>query len=204
LILFAAIAFGAGNWFLFEREIRHPPGITVVEKPRILPSSRSPWLGADGARYRSLGRLVMRARLLSRNNVALSRWASISPVDLGLGWGEMSDSRIIDQLDIAQYNAPIGGVRFLSFGIRHGAEILGWPHDRLAQLFTQLTHVHAIPANQAIEKTLRRLRPGQLLTLDGQLVEVVDPSGQALLTSSTVLGDTNCEVMWVQKVGLER
>lgn len=204
LILVAAFVAGAVNWYLFEREIHHPPGIMVTQEPRVLPSHRPSWTGDAGLGYQSLGHLVIRARLLGRSNVTLSGWASISPVDLGLGWREMSDSQIIEQLDIGQYNAPIGGTRFLSFHVRRGTEIATWPRPRLATLFSQLTHVHAIPANQDIERTLRRLRPGQLLQLEGELVRVTNPNGQVLLTSSTVLGDSDCEILWVEAIELGR
>jgi hypothetical protein len=145
---------------------------------------------------------VIKARLLSRNNVSLGSWDHISPVDLGLGWQGMSYSRILEQLDCAQYNAPIGGTRFLACHIRKGADILDWSREKQSELWRQATHVHAIPATRQIEKALSRLRPGQILALDGQLVEVRDHKGHTLLTSSTVLGDSNCEVMWVESVQL--
>jgi trans-aconitate methyltransferase len=114
----------------------------------------------------------------------------------------MSDSRILDQLDCAQYNAPIGGTRFLSCHIRDGADIRNWSRDKHVELWSQATHVHAIPATAQVEKILSQLRPGQILALDGQLVEVQDDKGHTLLTSSTILGDSNCEVMWVESVQL--
>lgn len=190
------------NWFLYEREINHPAGIQVAEDPQVLATVRKPWNDDKGLQYRPLNRLVIKARLLSRNNISLGGWDHISPVDLGLGWQRMSDSRILEQLDCAQYNAPIGGTRFLACHLRNGADILNWSRDEQTKLWSQATHVHAIPANRQIEKILSRLRPGQVLALDGQLVEVRDHKGHTLLKSSTILGDSNCEVMWVEAVRL--
>jgi hypothetical protein len=202
-LLLIVLCLVAGiNWFLFEREITHAPGIQVAQDPQVLPTHRAPWSGEQGLRYRPLQRLVIKARLLSRNNISLGSWDHISPVDLGLGWQWMSDTRILEQMDCDQHNAPIGGSRFLSCHLHDGVDIRHWSRDKQAELWSQLTHVHAIPANQHIEKILSRLRPGQVLTLDGQLVEVQDNKGHALLKSSTVLGDRNCEVMWVESVQL--
>lgn len=194
------IAFGAINWFLYEREIAHPPGILINQMPQVSDTLRSPWVDGDGLRYQPVARLEISARLLSRNNVSLGSWDHISPVDLGLGWGAMSDSAILDQLDIAQYNAPLGGSRFLAFNIRDDAEIRHWTRKRRAELFRQLTHVHAIPASSEIAEQLKHMRPGLLIKLDGLLVNVTDPQGRALLKTSTILGDHDCEIMWVRSI----
>lgn len=201
LILIIGLAVAGGiNWYLYERAISHPPGILVPELPHISKTNHRPWTADDGLRYLPLKRLKIRARLLSRSNVTLGSWADISPVDLGLGWGDMSDSSIIEQLDLSQYNAPIGGTRFLTFSIRQEAPLRRWPRARLDTLFRQLTHLHAIPASDSVDKTLKGLRPGQILTLDGQLVQVSAPGGHVLLASSLVLGDHDCEIMWVESV----
>jgi len=201
-ILIGLAVAGGINWFLYEREISHPPGILVPEMPQVTDTDRSSWVAENGLRYRPLKRLAMRARLLSRSNVTLGSWAHISPVDLGLGWGRMSDSSIIAQLDMGQYNAPIGGTRFLAFSIRRDAPLRRWPRAEQKALFAQLTHLHAIPANDSIEKALKGLRPGQILSLEGQLVQVSDPGGHVLLASSLILGDHDCEIMWVESLAL--
>jgi len=202
LIAIGLAIAGGVHWYLYEREISHRPGILVPEPPRVSDTDRRPWTGDGGLHYRPLKRLTIRARLLSRSNVLLGSWAHISPVDLGLGWGRMSDSAIIEQLEMSQYNAVIGGTRFLTFNIRQDAPMRRWSRAERDAVFAQLTHLHAIPANDSIEKTLEGLRPGQILTLGGQLVQVSDPDGQVLLTSSLILGDHNCEVMWVESLDL--
>ena len=202
LLLVVLCLVAGANWFLYEREISHSAGIQVAEDPQVLSTVRKPWNDDKGLHYRPLKQLVIKARLLSRNNISLGSWDHISPVDLGLGWQQMSDTRILDQLDCAQYNAPIGGTRFLACHIRNGADILDWSRAEHTKLWSQATHVHAIPATRQIEKILSQLRPGQILELDGQLVQVQDHEGHTLLTSSTILGDSSCEVMWVEAVRL--
>ena len=200
--MIALAVVGGVNWYLYDREISHPPGILVPELPRVSDTERPAWISKDGLHYKPLKHLQIRARLLSRSNVTLGSWTDISPVDLGLGWGRMSDSSIIEQLDMRQYNAPIGGSRFLAFRVRPDAPIRHWPRREQEALFNELTHVHAIPADDSVEKRLRGLRPGQVLTLAGQLVQMSDEKGHALLTSSLVLGDRNCEIMWVESLAL--
>ncbi len=202
LVMIALAVVGGINWYLYEREISHPPGILVPEQPRVSDTAHPSWITEDGLQYKPLKHLKIRARLLSRSNVTLGSWTDISPVDLGLGWGRMSDSSIIEQLDMGQYNAPISGTRFLAFSVRQDAPIRHWPRLEQEALFNQLTHLHAIPADDSVENMLKGLRPGQVLTLEGQLVRISDTKGHALLASSLVLGDRNCEVMWVESLTL--
>jgi hypothetical protein len=198
-----ALAIAAGvNWYLYERPVSHPPGITVPEQPEVSAGSGETWRDDNGLRYESLARLHIRARLLSRSNVSLSGWNDISPVDLGLAWGEMSDSRVLDQLDISQYSAPISGTRFLFVGIPPESQIAHWSRERIDALFHQATHIHTIPATPEMEQRISHLRPGQIITLEGELVQVEDAQGRRGLTSSTVLGDRDCEVMWVESLEL--
>lgn len=202
ILFYIAALAGGVDWFLKERPINHPPGVMVPEAPELLPGRDDPWSDGGGFEYRSLGRLRIRALLLSRNNTRLSGWDDISPTDLALAWGEMSDSRILDQLDISQYTAPISGSRFMFIGIPAGSKIMKWRQADRDALLTQATHIHTIPATPEIGTQLSSLRPGQILRLDGQLVIVQDAFGRRRLESSTILGDRHCEIMWVESLEL--
>ena len=42
------------------------------------------------------------ARVLSRHDYTFDAGSALAPTDLALGWGRMSDSAVIERLDIAQ------------------------------------------------------------------------------------------------------
>ncbi len=69
-----------------------------------------------------------------------------------------------------------------------------------ATLITHMTQMHMIPATPAIESKLKRLRPGQVVTARGYLVDVRSASGFVWNTSLTrhFVGDGACEVFWVE------
>lgn len=189
------------QWLGSDRPVFQPPGVLVSQTPQVrMVNTPRTWETDDGLHFTSIGELDVRARILSRNNVVVSSWKSISPVDLGLGWGQMSDSTIVDQIEFEQYSVAFGGTRFLWPRIRADSQIRTWPRKDLEVLFGQLTHVHAIAADNTIARQLARLRSGQVVELDGQLVRINRPDGSLILNSSTQLGDTDCEVMWVQSL----
>jgi len=115
--------------------------------------------------------------------------SDLIPEDLALGWGPMSDNRILRSIDISQsdrfyfWRAP-GNVIAKDSIIVHSA------------------NTHVIPSSSAIRAEFSRLRPGQVVTLSGELVDAVRDDGLRIKTS-LVRNDTGagaCEVMLVDEV----
>ena len=129
------------------------------------------------------------ARVLVRELYHWTSGADLSPMDLGLGWGPMSDSAVLDHLELANRG------RFLSWR----AEQLPLPH---AAINRNASNTHIIPAEDWIEDDLRRLRPGQVVRLEGYLVNARRSDGWRWPTSTTRddTGDGACELMLVQAV----
>ena len=120
---------------------------------------------------------------------------SIAPVDLGVGWGPMSDTRVIDQLEFSQMG------RFLYWRPRN-SDAFPVPRDMLV---THAAQMHLVPASDALERRLKKLRPGQLVTISGYLVDVRDANGFRWNTSMTRTdtGDGACEIVWVESLEVE-
>src|SRR5690606_18150372 len=55
-----------------------------------------------GYRLEAQATYRVRARLLGREPYRLGREAELSPVDFALGWGPMSDTTLLNQMDISQ------------------------------------------------------------------------------------------------------
>jgi hypothetical protein len=69
-------------------------------------------------------------------------------------------------------------------------------------IITHSANTHVIPLNSMIAKQLSRLRPGQVVTLSGELVDGVRDDGMWIKTSM-VRDDTGagaCEVLLVSDV----
>jgi hypothetical protein len=63
-----------------------------------------------------------------------------------------------------------------------------------------MAQMHVIPADKDVESRLKKLRPGQIVTAHGYLVDVRGPDGFAWNTSlsRTDTGDGACEIFWVE------
>jgi len=203
-ILFAAGIFGAIQWQLHDRPIPHAArGMLAERTPDIaLGASRPPWQDSNGFRYRALADFQFKAVVLSRNNYRMGEFADLSPTDLAIGWGAMSDPAIYRQFKFDQRGSPLAG-RFVFPEVVPGTAIATRPFaENVALLLETLTHVHTIPANADVRRGLAGIRPGQVATLKGVLVEATAPSGD-LYRSSLALHDYDCEIMWVDEVALE-
>ena len=84
-----------------ERPIVHPPGI-LVQKPPIQRNLEPDSFGIDDYLLTRKARFELRARVLSTRNYYLGRESDLSPVDLALGWGPMSDESVLQRIEISQ------------------------------------------------------------------------------------------------------
>ena len=101
IILLALAAFAAWrDWS--QREVIHPPGIVVPERPRQEMLAAVEPLDLGGYQLTRRARFQIRARVLSRENYRWDGEADLAPVDLALGWGVMSDQAVLDRIEISQ------------------------------------------------------------------------------------------------------
>lgn len=146
----------------------------------------------DDYRLVPLAHFALDARVLHRKVYRWDPRASLVPVDLALGWGPMSDQRVLDQVSITQ------SMRFYWFEYKPPPPI---PKD---EIITHSTNVHIIPATPTIASQCKSLRTGQLVHLSGDLVEA---SGHGLGTwrsslSRTDTGNGACELMYVNELSI--
>jgi len=128
--------------------------------------------------------------VLAKKNYHLGREADLSPTDLALGWGNMSDERILEQIKISQ-SGRFYFWRVDSFPIpRHEIE-------------TSSANMHLIPANESVKSTIKNIRPGDLVEMSGSLVNVTANKGDWHWSSSLTRNDTGngaCELVWVKSL----
>jgi hypothetical protein len=190
LFLLALYVFWGGwHWFT-NRPVRVADGILAADEPQqtLIENGehirRGHWLLTARASYR------ITARVLGRETYHFDALSDLIPQDLALGWGPMSDSQVLRGIDITQEN------RFFYW---HTSRKTSVP---MPVIITHAANTHVIPADANIARQLRRLRPGEVVTLTGELVDGKRDDGRWINTS-LVRDDTGagaCEVLWVTDV----
>ncbi|MCB1714087.1 MAG: hypothetical protein KDK04_02150 [Candidatus Competibacteraceae bacterium] len=190
-LLGLAILYGGYDWWI-HRPLQQPPGILVAESPQqTVLQQAQPWTHKDYL-IKPLAQYQLQARVLGRETYRFDATADLSPLDLALGWGPLSDSAVLEQIEFSQSS------RWLSWRFE-------MPPVPPAEIARNVANVHVIPANPRIERLLDKVRPGQIAELSGYLVEVRRDGVGSPWASSLSRDDTGkgaCEIMWVEHLRL--
>jgi len=184
VLLVVAVLAGLHHYWT-GRTIDPGPGMLAPHEPvqRDLPAHRA--FQHEGARLVALADFDVEARVLSAKRYRRDPGAEISPVDLALGWGPMSDSRNLAAIDVTQHG------RFYHWNTRE-------PPIPLHEIIRHSANMHIIPADEAMERKLDGVRPGHLVRFRGQLVKA--EKGRWRVESSLSRADSGagaCEVVYV-------
>lgn len=129
------------------------------------------------------------ARVLLLEKFSSGREAELSPEDLSLGWGEMSNSGYLSQISMQHVE------RYYQW------EIKGEVPDK-DTIILHSANTHFIPANDNVAAILKSIRVHDLIQAHGYLVNVEAPDGWNWCTS-LVRSDTGtgaCEIFWCDKL----
>jgi len=192
--LCAASVYGGWHWWTAEREVRPPPGVLAPDQPVQVAAEGDRRIAHDEHVLHVRARFEVDARVLRKAIYRLDGGADIAPVDLGVGWGPMSDSAVVDALEFSQMG------RFLYWKPRDPARFPLAPEA----VVRNAAQFHLIPATGTIEARLKRLRPGQRIGIRGYLVDVTGPRGFAWRTSLTRddTGAGACEIVYVETLAV--
>jgi len=180
-----------GAWMYINSDVPQPPGVLIAGEPQQIYIVERTWERGD-AHFSALAQFDIRARVLSANHYTFDRQSDLSPVDLALGWGPMSDTNVLADIKITQSG------RYYFWGPRMGHTL---PISR-PEIISHSANMHMIPADDSVKKTLLAVKRGELVTIAGFLVEVTRPNGWKWRTSltRTDTGGGACELVWVERV----
>jgi hypothetical protein len=192
LLALAAVLAGGVHWFFYSREQSQPPGVLAPDAPRQEVLADALPIEHKGHRVLPRAEFEITARVLRKEIYRMDGGAGLAPVDLAVGWGPASDSRVVEALSFSQMG------RFFYWEPRDPA---AFPLTA-RELVDKVAQIHLVPGVPGIEGRLKRLRPGQVVTLRGKLIDVEGPNGYAWRTSLTRedTGNGACELLWVESV----
>lgn len=175
-----------------EQAVSLPAGVTAPTPPRQKKLTEAPVFVRGDFIIRPVASFELDARVLGRERYRFDRSADVSPIDLALGWGPMSDQAVIDQVKITQSR------RFYWWRVKH------YPIPR-RQIIENSANMHMVPANDDVRKQLLSLKRGELVSISGYLANVTaDDFTWRTSTTRTDAGAGACEIVWVERVGVHQ
>lgn len=191
--LLAVLALVGAWWSWSGRANVPPPGVLAPDAPlqAELDEPAPPLHKADAA-LTPLARFEATARVLHREDYRHDDGADLAPIDLALGWGRMSDSAVLKDIEITQ------GQRFYWWHVD------AFPIPR-REIETHSANMHLIPADRGVERAIERARAGEVVHFSGYLVEADRPNGWRWRSSLTRddTGNGACELVWVEDFRVE-
>ena len=172
----------------FTAPIVYPPGVLIASDPEQTDLPNEGSIQHGDFQLKALARFSIDARLLHSKRYRWDQQSALVPVDLAVGWGKMSDQAVLDQIKISQ------SMRFYWYEYQLPPPI---PQEEIVR---HSTNIHIIPANDEIASACESLRAGELIHLEGELVEATGP-GIGTWRSSTRRDDTGngaCELLLVE------
>ncbi|HOY69661.1 MAG TPA: hypothetical protein PL131_01720 [Methylotenera sp.] len=187
IIFIGVVSYGAYHHFS-QRAVTHGVGEIAANTP-LQNNASAGAVQLNGFTITPLMDYSIEARVLSKEDYSFGTEAEISPTDLALGWGPMSNEAVLSKIEISQGN------RFFYWRVNE------FPIPQ-REIEVHAANTHIIPANSLVERQLKSVRKGQLVKLKGQLVEVSRADGWHWRSSLTRedTGNGACELMYVTEL----
>jgi hypothetical protein len=192
-LVFAAVValalWGAYNGFA-SRERTHPPGQIALEAPYQRNFENGKPFQVKDFTLTPRAKFSLTARVLARERYSADAGADLSPIDIAFGWGVMSDTSLLSLLKISQTS------RFYYWHYKQQPPV---PHDVITR---SSANMHLIPANASVKDKLYGARVGDVVELEGELVDVTRANNWRWNTSLTRedSGGGACELIYVTNV----
>lgn len=190
-LLFWLLIITAG-WTLYQRtgQVQLGPGVMAPAEPQQQMLQTPITQQVDAYQLTELASFKITAKVLAKKNYSFDRGAQLSPTDLALGWGRMSDETVLEQIKISQSG------RFYFW------RVAAFPIPQ-REIETHSANMHVIPENISVKHALGKVRPGDIVEMSGSLVNVLSTDNQWRWHSSLTREDTGggaCELIWVKNL----
>ena len=193
-IFFVVLLMAGIGWEFYNSsgQISLGPGVMVAEMPMQKGIASSTVYTTGDYTIEAIAEFRIKAKVLSKKNYYLDREADLSPVDVALGWGKMSDERVLEHIDRSQSG------RFYRWQVDE------FPIPR-REIETHSANMHLIPASDAVKRVIDKVRKGDIIEITGRWVNVMSNRDAWYWESSQTRNDRGkgaCELIWVESADI--
>jgi hypothetical protein len=192
IIILAVVAFAAWSFLNRDTQVILGDGIKAPNEPVQNNYAAPKVIQMDDHVISQFAEFNFTAKVLAKKNYTFGQEAELSPTDLALGWGQMSDEAILADIDISQSG------RFYFWRVKQ------FPIPRKT-IETHSANMHFIPANDDVADVLKDVNPGDLVKVQGSLVNVSAIGENWTWNSSRTRNDTGngaCELILVERMSI--
>lgn len=181
----------AGLYFIFRtKEIKQPPGILVSSIPTQESLSQKKVWEKNDFIYTAVAKYKINLKVLSIRYYGSDEMSEFSPLDIAAGWRQMSDQSIVDRINIKQQHRwYVWSTKFFPI-----------PRKDIEE---SSSNIHIIPANENIEEIFDEVIRGNIISMEGYLVNIKSKESKRNWKTSTRRDDTGsgaCEILWTNKI----
>ncbi len=190
IFILLLIAGAAWKFYYYADSVSLGPGVMAGEAPQQEAIEPSISHQLDDYIINEVATFSLKAKVLAKKNYYTGRESDLSPTDLALGWGNMSDESILDVIEISQSG------RFYYW------QVESFPIPR-KEIETHSANMHLIPADESVERDIGKIRNGDIIELSGSLVNVTAQDDNWRWKSSQTRNDTGkgaCELILVKSL----
>lgn len=187
-IIVVLTVFAVWQLYMQRGEVQLGPGILAPDDPvQVFIENPLPFPHGEFS-ITPLAEFHIKAKILSAENYYLGREARLSPVDLALGWGVMSDESLLSDVEISQ-----GGRWYIWRSNNRTVE--------RSEISDHSANMHMIPSNKGVNQAMDKARQGDIIEIRGYLVQADMEDGWRWSSSlsRTDRGNHACELVWVNE-----
>jgi len=180
-------------YFLWEqRPVRYGPGIVAESRPEIARIDFPNPIETGNFIITPKFEISGTVRVIAKNRYWFEAMSHISPVDLILSWGRMSDEdllkRMLVKIDDRSYHVQMAKP----------------PYQR-GNIHQHLMMTHTIPATEQIQERVSSLRRGQLVSFSGYIVDIENRFGSEWISPvrDKLPADRSSQWLWIESLVLE-
>ncbi|GAA0207745.1 hypothetical protein GCM10009123_14060 [Kangiella japonica] len=183
-------AVGIVLYVIFSsKQVELGAGVYAPEEPKQELINAATPFQHKGFKVKPLAEFDITAKVIRREDYRYDQGAAISPMDLALGWGRMSEEAVLKHINFSQSGR----------WYRYRYQSAPIPQKEIE---THSANMHMIPAESWIQDDLEGISAGQVVRIRGKLVEVSKDDGwkwrSSLRRDDT--GDGACELVYVENV----
>ena len=141
-IVIAALLIIVTINFCTNRAVHTGPGVSAPAEPVQTSVKSTVYIPFGDYTIVPLAKFSIKARVLSKENYHFGRESEVSPTDLALGWGRMSDESVLKNIDISQSG------RWYHWRTQN-------PPIPLREIETHSANMHIIPSNDMLKTRLK-------------------------------------------------